>query len=94
MSKEQTKYIQELEYIDSEEFILGEYIYMGMGKVADKNVCISVGYKIDYAFKKAAEFVKLANNVKFESINKVKVGELEKCEKFIVDIKSLQNEKN
>jgi len=91
MSIEQTKYNKELQYIDSEEFILGEYIYMGMGKVSDKSVCISVGYKIDYAFKKATEFIKLVDNVKFESINKVKVGELEKCEKFIIDIKSLNN---
>ncbi len=81
---EQTKYLQELEHINSEEFILGEYIYMGMGKIEGKSVCISIGYKIDYAHKKAIEFTDMVSNVEYDSINKVRVGELERCEKFII----------
>ena len=34
---------------------LGEYIYMGMGLVDKHRVCISVGYNLDYAIKKAEQ---------------------------------------
>ena len=55
---------QELDYISSSQFKLGEYIYMGMGKVGDHEVCMSVGYKIDYAIKKARQFEEVDPNVK------------------------------
>lgn len=73
---------QELDYIASSQFKLGEYIYMGMGYVGDHEVCISVGYKIDYALKKAKQFEEADPNVKLTHINKVKVGKLVKDRRF------------
>lgn len=73
---------QELNYIASSEFKLGEFIYMGMGKVGDHEVCMSVGYKIDYAIKKARQFEEADPNVKLTHINKVKVGKLVKDKRF------------
>ena len=73
---------QELDYIKSDEFRLGEFIYMGMGKVGDHEVCLSVGYKIDYALKKARQFEEADPNVKLTHINKVKVGKLVKDRRF------------
>ena len=73
---------QELDYIKSSQFKLGEYIYMGMGTVGNHEVCISVGYKIDYAIKKARQFEEVDPNVKLTHINKVKVGKLVKDKRF------------
>lgn len=73
---------QELEYIKSDKFRLGEFIYMGMGYVGDHEVCMSVGYKIDYALKKAKQFEEADPNVKLTHINKVKVGKLVKDKRF------------
>ena len=73
---------QELNYIASSEFKLGEYIYMGMGLAGDHEVCLSVGYKIDYAIKKARQFEEADPNVKLTHINKVKVGKLVKEKRF------------
>ena len=63
---------------------IGDYIYMGMGWCDKKQyVCISVGYKIDYAVKKALQFEEASLGVVvFESINKVRVGNLEKETSF------------
>jgi hypothetical protein len=85
---------EELEYINSEEFKLGEYLYMGMGTATSDNtqkVCLSVGYKIDYAFRKAIQFEQLNSDVVFRCINKVKVGELVKSKEFIVTEELKQN---
>ena len=73
---------QELNYIKSSEFKLGEYIYMGMGLAGDHEVCLSVGYKIDYAIKKARQFEEADPNVKLTHINKVKIGKLVKDKTF------------
>ena len=73
---------QELNYIKSSEFKLGEYIYMGMGLAGDHEVCLSVGYKIDYAINKARQFEEADPNVKLSHINKVKVGKLVKDRRF------------
>lgn len=73
---------QELDYIKSSEFKLGEYIYMGMGLAGDHEVCMSVGYKIDYAIKKARQFEEADPNVKLTHVNKVKVGKLVKDKTF------------
>jgi len=78
---------KELEYINSSKFKLGEYLYMGMGTTkngGNQKVCLSVAYKIDYALKKALQFEVLNNEVTLKSINKVKVGDTEKCKEFIV----------
>jgi hypothetical protein len=77
-----TEIQQELDYIKSDEFRLGEYIYLGMGKVGDHEVCMSVGYKIDYAIKKARQFEEADPNVKLTHINKVKIGKLVKEKRF------------
>lgn len=73
---------RELDYIRSSQFKLGEYIYMGMGYVGYHEVCLSVGYKIDYAIKKAKQFEEVDPNVKLTHINKVKVGNLVKEKRF------------
>lgn len=73
---------QELDYIKSSEFKLGEYIYLGMGYVGEHEACMSVGYKIDYALKKARQFEEADPNVKLTHINKVKVGKLVKDKRF------------
>nr|DAN33282.1 MAG TPA: hypothetical protein [Caudoviricetes sp.] len=73
---------RELDYIASSQFKLGEYIYMGMGTVGNHEVCMSVGYKIDYAIKKAKQFEEVDPNVKLTHINKVKVGKLVKERRF------------
>ena len=73
---------QELNYIKSSEFKLGEYIYMGMGLAGDHEVCLSVGYKIDYTIKKARQFEEVDPNVKLTHINKVKIGKLVKDKTF------------
>ena len=75
----------ELSLIHSDQFQLGEYIYMGMGLVNEHRVCISVAYKIDYCIKKAREFEIADPNVAFTHINKVKIGELKEEEKFYLN---------
>ena len=74
--------IDEVQFTRSLEFRLGEYLYMGMGIVKNQRVCIAVAYKIDYCIKKALQFEEADSNVIFTHINKVKVGELERCRKF------------
>ena len=69
----------------SGNFNLGEYLYMGMGMANGHRVCISVAYKIDYCIKKAKQFVAADRNVTFTHINKIKVGELKECEKFMME---------
>ena len=76
---------QEKELSLNDDFCLGEYIYMGMGLVGEHRVCISVAYKIEYCIKKAKQFEEADPNVKFTHVNKVKVGELEACEKFEIE---------
>lgn len=76
---------KERELNSREDFKLGEYIYMGMGFVGEHRVCISVAYKIGYCVKKSMQFIMADPNVKFTHINKVKVGELEACQKFEIN---------
>ena len=76
---------QEKELSLNDDFRLGEYIYMGMGLVGEHRVCISVAYKIEYCIKKAKQFSEADPNVKFTHVNKVKVGELEPCERFEIE---------
>ncbi|MDO5608840.1 MAG: hypothetical protein Q4G08_10335 [Capnocytophaga sp.] len=77
-----TDIIKEITYTMSPQFRLGEYIYMAMGLVGSHRVCLAVAYKIDYCIKKAQQFVAADPNVCFTHINKVKVGELEACQRF------------
>ncbi len=74
--------INEVQYIKSENFHLGEYLYMGMGITNEHRVCLAVAYKIDYCIKKARQFEEANGNVTFTHINKVKVGELIRHKKF------------
>lgn len=76
---------KELAFCKDKDFKIGEYLYMGMAKVKNKTVCISVGYKIDYAIKKAKEFSVLISGVNFYKVNKVKVGELAPMNSFIIN---------
>ena len=73
---------EELTWINSGECKLGEHIYMGMGKLKGRTVCISIAYKIDYCMKKALQFAEEDANVVFDHINKVKVGQLSPCRRF------------
>ena len=75
---------KEREYNASEEFRLGEYIYMGMGLVGDHRVCIAVAYKIGYCVKKSLQFILADSNVKFTHINKVRVGDTEAYQRLEV----------
>ncbi|WP_374445561.1 hypothetical protein [Epilithonimonas sp.] len=77
--------ILEIEQSKSDNFQLGEYIYMGMGLTQGHRVCMSVAYKIDYCIKKAKQFEEINNDVTFTHINKVKVGELERSKKILLD---------
>jgi len=76
--------ISEIEHIQSADFHLGEYIYMGMGLTKGHRVCMSVAYKIDYCIKKAKQFEEMNEEVTFTHINKVKVGELERSKKILL----------
>ena len=76
--------ISEIQHSRSDDFHLGEYIYMGMGLTKGHRVCISVAYKIDYCIKKAKQFEEVNDNVTFTHINKVKIGELERCKKILL----------
>ncbi len=82
-----TYFKDEMNEINSPDFKLGEYIYMGMAKCNAETVVISVAYKIDYCYKKAIEFESLDNNIIFYKINKVRVGELEQCKEFYINKK-------
>ncbi|MBS9774988.1 MAG: hypothetical protein KGV59_07545 [Tenacibaculum sp.] len=76
---------KEMNFVNDKDYKLGTFIYMGMGKCAEKTVCMSVAYKIDYCERKALEFEKATNGLaKFTHINKVKVGELSAIEKFVL----------
>ena len=68
---------------NNKETKIGEYIFMGMGHCNEHLVCMSVGYKIDYCVKKAMQFEQASEGrVVLESVNKVKVGNLEKETSF------------
>jgi hypothetical protein len=83
-----TYFKKELDLINTPEFKLGEYLYMGMAEIKGRTVCISVGYKIDYCVKKGLQFCNLlTENIDFNRINKVKVGELKKYKSFIINKK-------
>lgn len=74
----------ELNLNNSADYKPGAYIYMGMGKLKGRTVCIAVAYKIDYCIKKSEQFVKDDPNITFDHINKVKTGELTACCRFEV----------
>lgn len=78
------KIIKEVALSQNPNFKLGEYLYMGMATIKHKRVCISVAYKIDYCIKKAIEFTNIDENITFTHINKIKTGELDRCEKFLI----------
>ncbi|HMR84904.1 MAG TPA: hypothetical protein PKE30_17280 [Niabella sp.] len=79
-----TEIQNELVWINSSEFKLGEYIYMGMGKLRGRTVCISTAYKIDYCMKKALQFTQEDANIVFDHINKIRIGQLEPCHRFSI----------
>lgn len=74
----------EILYKNSTDFVLGKYLYMGMGLCKDHRVVISVAYKIDYCIKKAIQFSEADSNIIFTHINKVRVGETVPCSQFII----------
>lgn len=82
---------EEVKHIYGGDFQMGEHIYMGMGKLNGRTVCLSVAYKIDYCFKKATQFVEEDNNLRFSHINKVRVGETSPCCRFDIDEVVLNN---
>ena len=76
---------KEIELCNDPEYKLGEYIYMGMALVGTHRVCISVAYKIDYCLKKAKQFLEVDENIHFTHINKVKIGEKEAMQRFVIN---------
>ena len=58
---------------------------MGMALVGSHRVCISVAYKIDYCLKKAKQFLEVDENIHFTHINKVKIGEKEAMQRFVIN---------
>ena len=76
---------KEIELCNDPEYKLGEYIYMGMALVGSHRVCISVAYKIDYCLKQAKQFLEVDENIYFTHINKVKIGEKEARQRFVVN---------
>lgn len=77
-------YFNELAAVEHEDFKLGKYIYMGMGKCANHTVCISIGYKINYCLKKGMEFEKIDNSINFYKINKILIGKLQPCDYLLI----------
>tara|TARA_B100001059_G_scaffold125352_1_gene125346 strand:- start:98 stop:436 length:339 start_codon:yes stop_codon:yes gene_type:complete len=75
----------EMKLVEKENYKLGTYLYMGMGKIKDKIVCLSVAYKIDYCIKKAREFTELIDELKFIKVNKIKIGELKSYDTLKID---------
>ena len=78
---------EEIKNVYSGDFVLGESIYMGMGKANGRTVCIAVAYKIDYCFKKATQFEEDVPTVTFTHINKVRVGEMAPSIRFDIEKK-------
>lgn len=76
---------EEMDYINSSDFKLGEFIYMGMGESNGHKICLSVAYKIDYCIKKAKQHVDYSIGPVFTHISKVKVGDLKHCGKFVLE---------
>ena len=58
---------------------IGEYLFLAMGNCNDHKVVMAVGYKPQYAYKKVLQFQDNADEVEFEDISVIKVGELTKC---------------
>jgi hypothetical protein len=79
-----TRIKKEMEWINSDQFKQGQYIYMGMAKLGGRTVCIAVAYKIDYCISKARQFAAGDANISFDHINKVKAGELVPCLRFSI----------
>ena len=64
---------------------LGKYIYMGMGTCRGHIICLSIGYNLDYATKKALQFQSLLpNDIQFDSVNQVLIGQTSKMRKFTI----------
>lgn len=79
----QPEILAELDYIySSGEFSTGQYIYMAMATINNKQVCIATAYKIDYCLKKALQFIQEVPDLQLTHINKVKIGELVRYKKF------------
>lgn len=80
-----TKLKEEINFCNSEDFILGDYLYMAIAinSTGTYKMPISTAYKIDYAIKKAFENIKHINpNFTIAYINKVFVGDVEHIDRF------------
>lgn len=87
-----SNYDDELDFINSDDFELGRYIYMGMAvDFLGKKRCLSVGYKIDFCYQKAKEFADdFKDMITFTHIKKVKVGQLHEESRVIINHGLLQ----
>ncbi|MFV0304256.1 MAG: hypothetical protein ACK5IC_02085 [Moheibacter sp.] len=60
----------------TQEPVLGEYLYLGMGECNGHKVVMSVGYTPEYADKKAKQFEeKSEQQVRYIDISVIKTGE-------------------
>lgn len=82
---------REIDFCNKDDFPVGRYLYMAMLKINDNPHVIAVAYKIDYAIKKAEEFLQDLNSeydLNFKDnyyINKVLVGELDNMDRFYLN---------
>ena len=79
----------ELAYVASADFVLGQYIYLGQVKTGDgKTVVLSVAYKPDYAVKKLKENLAILQpgaRIRECYLRKIRVGETDDCGKIPLD---------
>lgn len=79
----------ELLWLESPEFVLGEHIYLGMIKTAAGQVAVvSVGYKPDYAARKLRENLQAlqpASPIVARYLRKIRVGDTDDLYKIQID---------
>ena len=78
----------ELAYVASADFVLGQYIYLGQVKTGDgKIVVLSVAYKPDYAARKLKEnlaALQATAAIRTCYLRKIRVGETDDCGKILL----------
>ena len=80
---------EELLWLESPEFVLGEHLYLGTVKTAEGQVAVvSVGYKPDYAARKLRENLQILQArapISACYLRKIRVGDLDDLYKIQID---------
>lgn len=86
-------FADEMAYIASPEFVLGQYLYLGQVKTADgKTALLSAAYKPNYALRKMQEnFAALQVQAPIAAcyLRKIRVGETDDCGKIMLPLELL-----